>query len=147
MKTENLATEGLFGRPLTENERAKIAQLADDMECGAAIRPQCYGGFFDLRKDDLYASCALGAAWECFNIRKTNEFDPSDPLMMPSSSENILRMYGGHIADLSLTDALLSADGEYITHEESPLTTVIWKLNDHAKMTREAIAAWLRKLT
>lgn len=135
----------IFKNKLSAGQREALKRLADGIECGAKLRPQGFTELFPITSSSKYASCALGAAWECKLIGQGLELTPS----IIDQSENtlchcqILESYGvttkAQIIDVEI-------DGESIAFDSDEIDDVIIRLNDSRRWTREQIAAFLREV-
>lgn len=106
----------------------KITKLSDAIRLGATFREQCFGLFFEDQK-----SCAIGAALEALGL-KENEYD--------ALCERFPVMHERIQVPLELLK-----DRNYCLYSGAyppiQLSSIIWRLNDHLKWSRERIADWL----
>lgn len=135
----------IFKNKLSAGQREALKRLADGIECGAKLRPQGFEALFQLKSDYQYASCALGAAWECELVKKGVEIT-SEYIRMEQDdwfNSAVLESYGvttkAQMIDVEI-------DGEAIAFEMDEIDDVIIRLNDHRRWTREQIAAFLREV-
>lgn len=140
----------LFTQKLSEHQKAALKALAEGIECGAALRPQGIEQLFSrivpetYTEDEpqQYASCALGAAWECHMIKTGKSVDlDCDVGIGKIDYDDILKAYG---VNISLKTIPIMVDGVAI-QERISVIELIWHMNDFLKFTRERIAQVLRE--
>ena len=143
----------LFKRKMSKKLKTAIHALADGIECGAKLRPQCIGSLMKCVGSEagtlVYGSCALGAAAEC-KIRAIVQDMPEATLKAKvqgiTKYSDILAMYG--VQDRS-ADRTIAVEGDFnivSNGEPDAISTLIYRLNDQREWTREQIAAFLRDL-
>lgn len=139
----------LFKRKLGKKQYAAIQRLAAGIECGAAIRPQAIGHFYDSSKDGQFTSCALGAAWECAMIDKhgAEVVTPNylrDSMEDPYFSMNTIVEIYGFRTNVDMIETFI--ENRRLCGEFTHLSMIIVKLNDEWKWSREQIAQFLREI-
>jgi hypothetical protein len=124
-------------------------ELAEAIRKGAALRPQAtmgeYFALFDHDDTALFASCALGAAWE----GTAGPFSDWDEALMAFHD----KILATHYACLNETAPRCPFVGCNDSHAKYPVSdsdvNVEWMINhlneDH-KLLRETIADWLDTL-
>lgn len=135
----------IFKNKLSAGQREALKRLADGIECGAKLRPQGFEALFQLKSDYQYASCALGAAWECKLVKKGVEIT-SEYIRMEQDywlNSAVLESYGvttkAQMIDVEI-------DGKPISFEMDKIDDVIIRLNDIRRWSREEIAQFLREV-
>ena len=107
-------------------------KLSEAIKNGAKIRPQCYGGLFQIDGSEI-KSCALGAALEGAGL-----YTPSEEELLASTTLfNAWPELGG--GDCLCPSKRHPSDDT----EEFHLEILIEHLNDTHRWTREQIAEWL----
>lgn len=142
----------LFEEPLTPEQKAGFAALADDIECGAKLHPQGRGNliYHSGSSPSHFRTCALGATWECRLIQEgvTDQQERYERMQALTNNQydQIVKPYGldNLIFDRNPEPAAMT--GGYIDTFGFTVVNVIWRMNDNLHMTREQIAAWLRTL-
>lgn len=134
----------IFKKKLSAGQREALGRLADGIECGAKLRPQGFTALFHATSTGQYASCALGAAYECALIEQGIQVKPQSLAeTLDTSYRHILKCFGvttrAEIADVEI-------DGDPIAYETDGIEEVIIRLNDSRRWSREKIAAFLREV-
>lgn len=135
----------LFNRKMGKKQKAALNALADGIECGAKLRPQTWETLFQYDAEtDGYASCALGAAWECALLKqgKSIDFDCYSGIGNVDYGD-ILTAYG--VVNRNM-DRLIEIDEQWVADTRSDISGLIWGLNDRLEWSREHIAQFLRDL-
>lgn len=139
----------IFKRKLTPKQYAAIQHLADGIECGAAIRPQAIGKFFEPTENGQVTSCALGAAWECAMIEKRGAEAITPAFLQEGidepdfTMESVLKLYGFKSRARMIEQ---SYEGQKLCTDFTGLSVLILRLNDDFKWSRERIAQFLREI-
>lgn len=100
----------------------KIIKLSDAIRLGATFRGQCFGVFYENKK-----SCVIGAAMEALGLREHQYeyLEERFPIMHKM---------------VKPPDELRISRGVLF-----PLASVLWRLNDRLRWTREKIADWVEE--
>src|SRR5258705_13259811 len=139
----------LFKRKMTKKQKTAINALADGIECGAKLRPQCRAGLMRIVDEDqnektgMFGSCALGAAYECALIKKGIKIDREVIYaIIRMSFDDILKEYGvTNRVGLNYIEVETDlGDMRRVADQDADVSALIWRLNDWMNWTREQIA-------
>lgn len=138
----------LFKRKLSAKQKEALNRLADGIECGAKLRPQTQKKLIGILDDDngenVYGSCALGAAWECAQIEQGLEVNLSEAASLGRINYlEILKAYG--VTTQAKMKTVFIEDRE-ITDANAGVDDLIIRLNDWLLWSRERIAQFLREV-
>jgi len=133
-----------------KKQKAALNALAEGIECGAKLRPQCQMGLMQpIDREQNYGSCALGAAAECALVKQGVQIDASAiELIRQTGYDEILAAYG--VMNRVGLNYITVEDGRgnqvRVADDNADIAGLIWHLNDWQLWTRERIAAFLREL-